>query len=196
MVLSAKTAEIVGEHIAVASDLDELQEFQKVIWAAHGRGELDDDTATRLDAAARYRRSKLTASSTRNKSTNHSPPKKARVRSPDRARSLRRRRELAATSPLPPKLSGGFTTSQLAVLAVVCSDVQGFGTCRAPLDAIAARAGVSKTTARNAIQAAEFGRLLAIEYRPRPGRKSLTNVVQIISKSWLRWLARRRVKAA
>jgi hypothetical protein len=33
--------------------------------------------------------------------------------------------------------------------------------------------------------------LIAVERRPRPGRKNLTNIVRIISQAWLTWLRHR-----
>jgi hypothetical protein len=59
-----------------------------------------------------------------------------------------------------------------------------------PIDAIAARAGVSRTLAKNALrQAARLG-LLSIDERRRPGRPNLTNVVRIIARDWLAWIKR------
>ena len=55
-------------------------------------------------------------------------------------------------------------------------------------NAIAARAGVCRTTAQNAIrQAQRLGLLIRIERR-RAGRPSLTNIVRIVCREWLTWL--------
>ena len=69
-------------------------------------------------------------------------------------------RHLAACGPLPPKLAALFTTGQLAVLKIVRDEVRTQGSCRLPLGAIAARAGVCVTTARDTIRfAADEGLL-------------------------------------
>src|SRR6476659_973288 len=50
-------------------------------------------------------------------------------RSPDRRASLLRRREHAATGPLPPNLATGFTTGELAVLKVISDEALAHGAC-------------------------------------------------------------------
>lgn len=113
-------------------------------------------------------------------------PKKQR--SPDRQRSLERRRRLAASGGLPPALACRFTTGQLAVLRVVSDEVRDGGVCGLCLAAIAARAGVCRTTARDAIrEAARLGLLICNERRRR-GQKSLTNLLRIVSSEWLTWI--------
>lgn len=117
------------------------------------------------------------------------PPKRSQ-RSPDRARSLERRRTLAATGPLPPKLACRFTTGELAVLKIVADAFVAGRQCTLSIPEIAARAGVGQTKARLALRIAQNLGLVSITERRVQYRPNRTNVVRIVSPSWLGWLAR------
>ena len=77
-------------------------------------------------------------------------------RSPDRRASLLRRREHAATGPLPPHLAAGFTTGELAVLKVISDEWLAHGACDRSLNELAARAGVCHSLAKRAVRLAEL----------------------------------------
>ena len=110
----------------------------------------------------------------------------------DRARSRERRRRLAYSGPLPPRLAAWFTVGEAAALKVIADEVRDHGKCDRTLGEIAARAGVGRTTVQNAIrQAAKLG-LVAVQERRRPGARSLPNVIRIISAEWRSWLERDR----
>jgi hypothetical protein len=111
-------------------------------------------------------------------------------RSPDRQRSIERRRHLAASGVMPPALASRFTTSELAVLRIVGDQVKARGSCDLTLGEIAARAGVCRTTVQNALRQAAVGALITVRERRRRGANSLPNVVRIISREWLAWLTR------
>ena len=115
-----------------------------------------------------------------------------RNRSPDRQRSLERRRRLAASGPMPPQLACQFTTGQLSVLRIVSDEVRRKGRCTLYVDEIAARAGVSHRHAQAALRWAEELRLLRIVERRLTGTRNDTNVVTIISAEWLAWLRLKR----
>jgi hypothetical protein len=117
------------------------------------------------------------------------PPKRSQ-RSPDRARSLERRRTLAASGPLPPKLACRFTTGELAVLKIVADSFVSGRQCTLSIPEIAARAGVGQTKARLALRIAQNLGLVSITERRVQYRPNRTNVVRIVSPSWLAWLAR------
>jgi len=73
---------------------------------------------------------------------------------------------------MPPALACRFTTGELAVLRIVGDEVRAGGPCALCIDAIAARAGVCRRLAQNAIrQAARLG-LLTIQERRRAGAGS------------------------
>lgn len=113
-------------------------------------------------------------------------------RSPDRQRSLERRRRLAASGPMPPTLACKFTTGQLSVLRIVGDEVRRKGRCTMYLAEIAARAGVCRRLAQGALRAAERLGLVHIEERRVSAFRNLTNIVMVISAEWLTWLRLKR----
>jgi hypothetical protein len=115
-------------------------------------------------------------------------PKRRTQRSPNKQRNIERRRRLAASGPLPPQLAAHFTTGEFAVLRIVGDEVRQHGACALYIDAIAARAGVCRTTAQNAIREVRALGLVTVEERRRRGQPSLTNIVRVISSAWLAWL--------
>jgi hypothetical protein len=96
---------------------------------------------------------------------------------------------------MPPAMAARFTTGELAVLRIVVDEVRGRGLCDRSFPEIAARAGVCRTTAQNAIRQAAREGLLTVQRRPRPGRKNLANVVRIVSREWVTWMERGRAKS-
>ena len=58
------------------------------------------------------------------------------------------------------------------------------------IDALAARAGVCRSMAKNAIRTAASLGLLTVEERRREGQRNLPNVVRVVSREWLAWLAK------
>lgn len=113
--------------------------------------------------------------------------------SPDLEASRRRKRAVGGPSELPERIRENYSHGEQAVLAVVVREVMRKGCCDLCLDQIAALAGVGRTTVQNALRKARSGERthITVEERPRPGRKNLTNVIRIISKEWVEWLARR-----
>src|SRR4051794_15863529 len=91
---------------------------------------------------------------------------------------------------MPPALACKFTVSELAVLRIIGDEVRQHGQCDRCVDELAARAGVCRSLVKNAIRAAARLGLLTVEERRRAGRRNLPNVVRIVSREWLAWLAR------
>jgi hypothetical protein len=89
---------------------------------------------------------------------------------------------------MPPTLACKFTTSELAVLRIVGDAVREGGCCTLCIDAIAARAGVCRRTAQNAIRTAAGLGLLTVQERRRQGQKNLPNVLRVVSREWQSWL--------
>ena len=106
----------------------------------------------------------------------------------DRSRSIERRRRLAASSPMPPALAASFTTGEQAVLAIVAIEVREHGSCSRSIGELAARSGTSDSTVKRAVRTAVRLGLLSLQERRQKGRKSLTNVLRIISAEWRSWL--------
>jgi hypothetical protein len=69
-------------------------------------------------------------------------------KSPDRRRSIERRRRLAASGAMPPTLAAQYTVGELAVLRIVGDETHAKGTCDRSLAEIAARAGVCRKLAQ------------------------------------------------
>jgi hypothetical protein len=91
---------------------------------------------------------------------------------------------------MPPTLACRFTTGELAVLRVVADAVRDNGQCVKSIPEIAARAGVCRTTAQNAIRQAAREGLLTIQERRREGRRNEANVLRIINREWQAWITR------
>jgi hypothetical protein len=182
-----------------AAPLRALNDLSRDVWRALSGGLLTDDDAQRLAETIHERRMSLrsgpqhpsrasgSASEPRSRSWSYFPPKRPQ-RSPDRRKSLERRRALAASGPLPPKLASRFTVGELAVLRIVADEVRAKGACVLTIPEIAARAGVGQTKVRMALREAEKLGLLTIEERRVPYRPNLPNVVRIISRDWLAWI--------
>src|SRR5215210_1900478 len=91
---------------------------------------------------------------------------------------------------MPPALACRFTVGELAVLRIIGDEVRQHGCCDRCVDEIAARAGVCRSLVKNAIRTAARLGLLTVEERRREGRRNLPNVIRIVSREWLAWLAR------
>lgn len=191
----AMTAAAALETRIATARTDQLDGIGRELWRLYGLGGIVDAEAERLAALLDARRGAKRGSEVRGGAARPfavlSRFKPRRVqRSPDRAASLRRRRELSRSSPMPRHLASRFTEGQCAVLAIVAGEVKHHGACDLPLDKLAALAGVCRTTARNAITEARRLGLVRVTSRPRPGQKNLTNLIEILSPEWRSWLVR------
>jgi hypothetical protein len=101
---------------------------------------------------------------------------------------MERRRSWAAAGRLPPTLAARFTLAEQSVLAVVAVEVAKKGQCTLTIGHLAALAGVSETTVRNALRAAEALKLIDIDRRRRTAWVSYPNTLKIVSKEWASWL--------
>lgn len=182
--------------VAARSDA-RLVELSRTIWQGHAAGALDDEGAQALSELVHACRTALRGPQAAPGS--HSgrscgrpsifPPKRPQ-RSPDRARSLERRRTLAASGPLPPSLASRFTTGELAALRIVADEVRVRGACELCVAAISARAGISASTTRNAIRTAARLGLLMVEERRRHGQRNDTNRLTVVDASWQAWITK------
>lgn len=176
-----------------ARTLAQMDEVSRQIWQGHGSGALGDQEAQSLAERLHGRRSAIREGirpvGIPVGRTSLFPPRR-RVRSPDKAASLERRRFLASSGPMPPKLACRFTTGQLAVLRIVGDEIAAKGVCGLCIDAIAARAGVCRRLAQGAMRLAEGDGLLTIQERRYEGRKNSPNLVRIISREWQAWIRR------
>ena len=107
---------------------------------------------------------------------------------PRTAASMERRRSWAAAGRLPPALAARFTLAEVAALAVIAFEAAKGGACTLTVGHIAALAGVSETTVRNALREARGLGLLTIEERRLTAWRNAPNVVRLVSREWQAWL--------
>jgi hypothetical protein len=101
---------------------------------------------------------------------------------------MERRRRWVASGRLPPGIAARFTMAEAAVLAVIAVEVAKGGACTLTIGHIAALAGVSETSVRNALRQARGLGLLTIEERRLTAWRNASNVVRIVSPEWQVWL--------
>src|SRR6187455_2759517 len=176
-----------------ARTLTRLDHLSRSIWQGLAAGTVGDDDAQalaeRLHARRGVLRGEITLVGIPIGRPSIFPPRRLQ-RAPKRPVAIARRRHLAASGPMPPALACKFTVSELAVLRIIGDEVRQHGHCARCVDEIAARAGVCRRMVQNAIREAARLGLLTIEERRREGRRNLPNVIRIISKEWMTWLAR------
>ena len=183
-------AEQFHQAVAAVRTTTQLDHVARQLWAAHGQGAIADEAASAVAGAIQCRRGTLARAATGIALSQAAPARARRrpPRSPDRQRSLERRRRCAMSGAVPARIAASFTMGEVAALAVIARAVQKSGQCLLPLDAIAALAGVSRTTTQNAIRLAErLGLVQRIERRRR-GLPSFPNILRIVSAEWLAWL--------
>jgi hypothetical protein len=191
--LASVPAQTIYDAIMVADGPDRLDQLARGLWRAYGEGRISDDDATFLGSCIDRRRPRWVALKPAAKLLGRFFSKfkpRQRPRSPDRKASRERRRMLGGSAVLPPNLRPHYTEGQRAVLCIVAGEVKHHGICDLPIDKIAALAGVCRTTVQTTLHEARRLFHLRITERPQWGRKSLTNVVEIISPEWLTWTKR------
>lgn len=187
-------ADQIAAAIEAAKSVAALDHIAKLVWQGVSADALDDDQAHGLLSKLQQRRGEARA----NRATiglpdgrpSIFPPRRAQL-SPRTPKCLARRRQLAASGPLPPQLAAHFTCAELAALMIVREEVRARGACDRSIAEIAARAGVGRTTVQNALRLAAKLCLLIVQERRRDGQKNLPNVLRIVSKEWLAWNATR-----
>ena len=154
-------ADDIADRIAAACP-NELDDLVRGAWCHHVNGRLTENDMEALDEAARARREafqprRLETRPKPRTAPSSAPRASARrpQRSPDRQASIERRRRLVASGPLPPPLAARFTWGEIAVMRIVGDECRAHGCCTLHIDAIAARAGVHRTTVQNALREAQ-----------------------------------------
>ena len=144
-------ADDLADRIAIACP-GELDGIIRDMWVDHTHGLLADNEMETLDEAARARREAIQERRQARpgpvRRPGNAPRGSARrgQRSPNRQASIERRRRLVASGPLPPPLAARFTWGEIAVMRIVGDECRVYGCCTLHIDAIAARAGVHRTT--------------------------------------------------
>jgi hypothetical protein len=163
----------------MASPRMKLPEIRAAMYKAFTAGQITEAEAEDLDGLINARAS-IPA-------TEAAPRRRVGSR-PRTSASMERRRSWAATGRMPPALAAQFTLAEQAVLAVVALEVKKQGACALTIGHIAALAGVSETTVRNALRQAQALALVTIEERRRTAWMNYPNKVSIVSKEWSMWL--------
>lgn len=167
------------------------------LWRAFGEGHVTEAEAEALSALIEARQP-LSPSQPASATGPTSPDApQDRVRSPRTGRSgsrprtdasLERRRRWAASGRMPPAIAARFTLAEQSVLSLIAAETARRKDCRLSVGGMAAIAGVSETTVRNAIREAVKLGLLTVEERRLTGWRSDTNILRIISAEWTAWL--------
>jgi hypothetical protein len=186
----AHTVNCITEHLEAAllgADAPTCDDIARSCWRALEHGEISEADAESISLAVEAQRQRLREIS-RAAAPKPVLSKPRRPRSPDRAKSLERRRRQAASGAMPPQIAAGFTMAEQSALAVVARECRQHGRCALFIDQVAAMAGTCRTVVKNAIRQAAYLGLLAVKQRRRRGRKSDTNVLRIADAGWLAWL--------
>jgi hypothetical protein len=183
----------LADHLRAITDapLSSLDALARAIWIDHGEGRLSDTHAQALAEAVQARRTAPRYSDAPLTPRRSLFPPKRPQRTPDRAASRYRRRSHARDRWMPDHLAAGFTDGELAALSIVAQEHAARGWCAFPMAKIAALAGVSETTARNAFREARTQGLITIEERPQHRAPHLPNVIRIVAPAWKTWIERR-----
>ncbi|ACL63330.1 hypothetical protein [Methylobacterium nodulans] len=163
---------------------DSLPTLSAALWKAFGAGAITEAEADALSRLIEARKTVIAAPAApaRRKLTGSRP------RAPE---SLERRRRWCASSYLPPALAARFTPAEVAALSVIAVEAGHAGKCDLPIGRIAALAGVSESSVRNAVRAARGLGLVRVEERRVSAFRNDTNLVSVVSREWRAWLMRR-----
>src|SRR6185312_12365862 len=152
-----------------ASPRVELARVAQLLWRAYAAGQVTEDQASELSEMIEARRAIPV------------PPPRPRLRVGSRPRapeSLARRRRWVASGLLPPALASRFTVAETAVLAVIAAEHVRHGQCALAIDAVAALAGVSRTTVKRTLKAAAG--LVEVRERRVSAWRNAPNIVTIV----------------
>ena len=158
-----------------------LDALSREVWRAYGADVLTETEASELCEAIAARRAPTALAE---------PVKRVGSR-PRSSASLERRRAWTASGWLPPALAARFTMGEAAAIGVIIAEVASRGRCELPVGAIAGRAGVCATTARNAVREARRLGLIASEERRVTYDRSLPNILTIVSRELALWVRTR-----
>ena len=149
------------------------------LWRAFGEGQVSEAEAEVLSGLIEARQADPVPADNLRKPVGSRPRTDA---------SMERRRRWAASGRLPPALATRFTLAEQAVLSLVAAETVRRKDCRLSVGGMAAIAGVSETTVRNAIREAVKLGLVTVEERRITGWRSDTNIVRITAPEWKAWL--------
>lgn len=168
------------------ADHVQLDLLAREIWRCHGLGQLSDDQAQSLATVIYIQRRgsgpRLLGNVVRQRS-NGCRPRRPEV--------MGRRRQWVASGWLPPRVAALLSQAHCAVMAVVAREVFERGVCKLSNPALAAIAGVSVSTVKQAKRVAVSLRLIKVHERRVARDRSLSTVIQVDDAQWASWLASR-----
>src|SRR5215213_7109151 len=129
-----------------ASPRTQLPVLSGHLWKAYAAGTVSESDAADLSALIEARKAVGSAPRV--------SPRRLVGSRPRTPESLARRRRWVAGGLLPPALASRFTAAETAVLSVVAVEALRHGRCTLTVGHVAALAGVSETTVRNALREA------------------------------------------
>lgn len=177
-----------------------LPQVTALLWRAFGAGQVSeveaerlstliearmDASAVQIEAQGEFHKKPLSLEASQDRQNS---PRTGVGSRPRTSLSLERRRRWAASGRLPPGLAAQFTLAEQAVLALIATETVRRKDCRLAIENLAAVAGVSRTTVKNAIRQARMLGLLTVEERAITGFRNDTNILRIVSPEWLAWL--------
>jgi hypothetical protein len=174
-----------------------LDDISKIIWRGFSEGVIGDEEAQQLAERLHTRRTLQSATAAAGapyrpptgRPSIFGPPRRPQ-RPPVRSQAVERRRRIAASGAIPTAIAARFTVAEQSVLSIIADEVRHRGRCDRCLDEIAARAGCSRTSAKNALRLAARLAMIRITLRPRRGQKHLPNVIEIVAMDWISWIKR------
>ena len=170
------------ERAVMAAPRQRLAEISAAVWMGYAAGAIAEDEAQRLAELIQARKGSCGQVS-------HKP---RRVGSRPRSSvSLERRRSWAAGSWMPPNMAAGFTQAENAALAVILREIATTGSCGLAAVAIAGRAGVSTSSARNAVREARSRGILHVVERRISYSRNEPNLITTASRELALWVRTR-----
>ncbi len=169
-------ADVLKTRIEAAHRRD-LDKIAQALWAAHNAGSIGDADAETIAEMIEVRRREPAKAKTG-----------SRPRSPEHL--CRRRRW---SSKLPAKIAPLFTPAQEAVVLAIAAEVRRYGRCDLCNAAVAAIAGVGRTTVQAAVRIARAAGIFNVQERRVRWCRNLPNVVRVVCKDFAASLGLRGV---
>lgn len=163
-----------------------LDDMARAVWSALAGDQITEHDAERLSGAIEARRAEKASHIA---AKPKQPPRKP-LEPLQRQAAIERRRRQAASGALPPSIAASFTVGEQAVLAVIARAArqQRGGPLQWFTDKIAALAGVSRSTARNAIRKARALGFLHVTEQRVTWWRNAANKITIAAAAWRSWL--------
>ena len=159
-----------------------LPELSAAVWKGFAAGAVSEDEAQGLAELIEAKKGVSFPGTT---------PRKPLGSRPRSSASMARRRSWAAGSWMPPSMAAGFTQAENAALAVIIREIATRGACELAAAAIAGRAGISTSSARNAVREARRRGILHVVERRISYDRNQPNLITIASRELELWVRTR-----